>query len=33
MFDASGNYNPNKDNTQKDSLSLGLAFSAVTATF
>lgn len=33
MFDASGNYAPNKDNTTKDSLSLGLAFTAVGATF
>ena len=33
MFDASGNYAPNKDNTMKDSLSLGLSFSAVGATF
>jgi len=33
MFDASGKYAPNKDNTMKDSLSLGLAFTAVGATF
>ena len=33
MFDASGNYAPNKDNTMKDSLSLGMAFTAVGATF
>ena len=33
MFDANGNYHPNPDNTHKDSLSLGLGFSAVTATF
>jgi len=33
MFDASGAYAPNKDNTMKDSLSLGLSFSAVGATF
>ena len=33
MFDASGAYAPNKDNTTKDSLSLGLAFTAVGATF
>jgi len=33
MFDASGAYAPNKDNTMKDSLSLGLAFTAVGATF
>lgn len=33
MFDASGNYAPNKDNTMRDSLSLGLAFTAVGATF
>ena len=33
MFDASGAYKPNKDNTTKDSLSLGLAFTAVGATF
>jgi hypothetical protein len=33
MFDSSGAYKPNKDNTTKDSLSLGLAFTAVGATF
>ena len=33
MFDATGAYKPNKDNTTKDSLSLGLAFTAVGATF
>jgi hypothetical protein len=33
MFDASGAYAPNKDNTTKDSLSLGLSFTAVGATF
>ena len=33
MFDAAGNYAPNKDNTMKDSLSLGLSFTAVGATF
>jgi hypothetical protein len=33
MFDSSGNYKPNKDNTMKDSLSLGLSFTAVKATF
>jgi len=33
MYDASGAYKPNKDNTMKDSLSLGLAFTAVGATF
>ena len=33
MFDASGNYAPNPSNTTKDSLSLGLAFTAVKATF
>ena len=33
MFDAAGNYAPNKDNTTKDSLSLGLAFTAVGASF
>jgi len=33
MFDASGNYHPNKSNTNKDSLSLGLGFTAVKATF
>ena len=33
MFDASGNYKPNKDNTVKDSLSLGLSFTMVGATF
>ncbi len=33
LFDASGNYAPNKDNTTKDSLSVGLAFTAVGAVF
>lgn len=33
MFDASGNYHPNPDNTMKDSLSIGLGFTAVPATF
>jgi hypothetical protein len=33
MFDASGNYAPNAANTTKDSLSLGLAFTAIPATF
>jgi len=33
LFDASGAYKPNKDNTTKDSLSLGLGFGAVAATF
>ena len=33
LFDASGAYAPNKDNTMKDSLSLGLAFTAVGASF
>jgi hypothetical protein len=33
MFDASGNYKPNAANTMKDSLSLGLAFTAVQASF
>jgi len=33
LFDASGAYAPNKDNVMKDSLSLGLSFTAVGATF
>jgi hypothetical protein len=33
MFDSSGAYHPNKANTMKDSLSLGLGFTAVKATF
>ena len=33
MFDAAGNYHPNKDNTNKDSLSIGVGFTAVPATF
>ncbi|MCU1278920.1 MAG: hypothetical protein JWM53_2466 [bacterium] len=33
MYDAAGAYAPNKDNTVKDSLSLGLSFTAVGATF
>ena len=33
MFDAAGNYHPNPDNTNKDSLSIGLGFTAVPATF
>jgi hypothetical protein len=31
IFDSSGNYKPNKMNTTKDSISLGLGFSAVGA--
>jgi hypothetical protein len=33
MFDANGNYQPSPDNTHKESLSIGLGFSAVPATF
>ena len=33
MFDANGNYQPSPDNTHKDSVSIGLGFSAVPATF
>jgi len=33
MFDAAGNYKPNPQNMMKDSLSLGLAFTAVKASF
>lgn len=33
LFDASGAFHPNKDNTMKDSLSVGLGFTAVGATF
>jgi hypothetical protein len=33
IFDASGNYAPNKDNTNKDSLSIGFGFTAVSANF
>jgi hypothetical protein len=33
MLDASGNYAPNKANTMKDSLSVGLSFTAVKASF
>jgi hypothetical protein len=33
MFDAAGNYHPNPANTTKDSLSLGLGFTGVKATF
>jgi hypothetical protein len=33
MFDSAGNYKPNASNTNKDSLSLGLGFSAVKASF
>jgi len=33
MFDAGGNYKPNPANTTKDSLSLGLGFTAVKAAF
>jgi hypothetical protein len=33
MFDAAGNYAPNPNNTMKDSLSIGLAFTAVKASF
>jgi hypothetical protein len=33
LFDAAGNYRPNPANTTKDSLSVGLGFTAVPATF
>ena len=33
MFDANGNYQPSPDNAHKDSLSLGVGFRAVPATF
>lgn len=33
MFDSSGNYKPNSANTNKDSLSLGIGFTAVKASF
>ncbi|HWE29091.1 MAG TPA: hypothetical protein VHB97_13880, partial [Polyangia bacterium] len=33
MFDAAGNYHPNPANTNKDSLSIGVGFTAVPATF
>ena len=33
LFDASGNFKPNPMNTMKDSLSIGLSFTAVGATF
>jgi hypothetical protein len=33
LFDSAGNYHPNPNNTMKDSLSIGVAFSAVPATF
>jgi hypothetical protein len=33
MFDAAGNYHPNPTNANKDSLSIGLGFTAVPATF
>jgi hypothetical protein len=33
MFDAGGNYHPNPDNNHKDSLSIGLHFTVVPATF
>jgi len=33
MFDANGTYHPSSDNTMKDSLSIGLGFTAVPATF
>jgi len=33
MFDAAGNYHPSAANTSKDSLSIGLGFTAVPATF
>lgn len=33
LFDAAGNYHPNPANTNKDCLSIGLAFTAVGATF
>ncbi len=33
LFDAAGNYHPNPANTNKDSLSIGIGFTAVPATF
>jgi hypothetical protein len=33
LFDAAGNYRPSVDNTHKDSLSIGFAFTAVPASF
>ena len=33
LFDAAGNYHPNKDNKTKDSLSIGVGFTAVKATW
>ena len=33
LFDAAGNYHPNPANTTKDSLSVGLGFTAVPASF
>jgi hypothetical protein len=33
MFDSAGNYHPSADNTMRDSLSLGVAFTAVKAQF
>jgi hypothetical protein len=33
MYDASGNYAPNAAGTTKDSLSIGLGFTAINATF
>jgi hypothetical protein len=33
MFDSGGNYHPNPMNTNKDSLSLGLGFTAVKAMY
>ena len=33
MFDSSGNYHPNPANTNKDSLALGIGFTAVPAQF
>ena len=33
MFDSAGNYHPNPANTNQVSLSLGLGFTAVKATF
>jgi hypothetical protein len=33
LFDSAGNYHPNPNNTMKDSLSIGVGFTAVAATF
>jgi hypothetical protein len=33
LFDSNGNFSPNSANTDKDSLSVGLGFTAVRATF